>query len=1687
MCSPGAPANRLLGDNVLNEMLGINPPGRKTSPFFTTAALGVLMVFAIACFPASASASLCTDSWVGGSEGLWETALSWSAKHVPTSSDVACIGAGKTVLVSSLANQVGVLQGEGAVVVTGTIEVINVLEPSSIAALTVTSSGVMGGGAEVDVTSSFTGGGFGTLAGSGSTVIEPGATGTISTTEGEGFFLSERTLRNAGTFTVGVESGLGGQEHAKFINSGTLIVNGKGKENLHGLIAAEGEASLTSTGTVEKTEGAGPSPIEFAFANEGVVRSTAGILEFTGGGVSGSKTPGSWEASGKGTAIAFHGESASFALGAKVPMSGAVEVLSGTVIAGTIEGAAASITVAGAGLFGGGTLEVNGKAPSTVQNLSVTRTGEEKVGGILQGTGELDVTASFTGGGYATMAGTGSTVIEPGATGSIEPISSAGLTLEERTLSNAGTLTLGEESGIAASNHARLLNSGTLILNGDGAESNHGLIAAEGEATLVNTGIVKKTAGTKDTPVEYRFENFGQIHEETGPLKIYYPVSASAGTQEGLNNPSAPGQQHPDCGDPVNCATGNFSESQTDLAVGGRGVGLTLTRTYNSNAAATATGPGSFGYGWSGSFSDHLVFEKESQRITVVQANASTVAFAETEGGSSFTAPAWSQDAFTGNSKAGYTLTLENQTKYSFEGSSGRLTSVADRNGNTATLAYDGSGRLETITDPAGRKITLAYNGEKLVESAKDPMGHTVKYAYEGGDLLSVTEPGEKTPRWQFTVGGFHLITTMTDGRSGTTTNEYDESHRVISQTDPAKRTLTFEYAPFDTKITNHSTETVIDERLTSADLVYSLTRGYGSATPSTESFTYDAANNLSQATDGNGHSTTYTYDEHANRTSMLDADKHETRWTYNATHDVETIKTPKGETTTIARDEHGNAESVSRPISSKVTQSTHYTYDAHGEVTSLTDPLERVWKYEYNNQGDRTNETDPEGDKRTCAYDEDSQETSTVSPRGNTKGSVPSKFTAKIERDAQERPTTTSDALGHTEKYAYDGNGNLESLTDGNGHKTSYTYDADSEPTQVKAPNGALTETGYDGEGRVISQTDGNKNTVKYVRNALGAVTEVIDPLGRKTTKEYDLAGNLTSLTDAAKRTATYSYDPANRLKEVSYSDGKTPTAKYEYDADSDRTGMTDGSGKSSLTYDQLDRLTESTNGHGTTSYEYDTANEQTKIVYPSKNAVVQEFDKAGRLKSVKDWLEHTTRFEYNPDSTTETVTFPTTTKDSDKYAYNNAGQLTEVKLAKGSETLASIIYTRDSDGQVTTSTQKGLPSEEKQSYEYDLNNRLSKGGTIAYGYDAANNPTKIAANTYTYDKAGQLETGAGTKFAYDALGERSKATPSKGPATSYSYDQAGNLTAVTRPEESKVPAIKDAYAYDGNGLRSSQTIGSSTTYLTWNVSGQGLPTILNDGQNSYIYGPGGLPVEQIDTKGTTLYLHHDQAGSTRLITASTGATAGTTTYDPYGNPTGSTGTSTTPLGYDGQYTSNDTGLIYLRARTYDPTTAQFLSVDPLKAITGEPYAYATDDPLTWVDPSGLFSLTDITEGVAKAGKGLLHAGLDVAAVVPYAAYFVPYYAAKGVNEVGCSSLFGPVKPVTCLVSHIAVAPAVVPETGGLALDAAIDLLKGESPCDEGLHGYINPLHSFLPSSLRGPTLYLPGIHPSGVIDFEW
>ena len=255
-----------------------------------------------------------------------------------------------------------------------------------------------------------------------------------------------------------------------------------------------------------------------------------------------------------------------------------------------------------------------------------------------------------------------------------------------------------------------------------------------------------------------------------------------------------------------------------------------------------------------------------------------------------------------------------------------------------------------------------------------------------------------------------------------------------------------------------------------------------------------------------------------------------------------------------------------------------------------------------------------------------------------------------------------------------------------------------------------------------------------------------------------------------------------------------------------------------------------------------------------------------------------------------------------------------------------------------------------------------------VSYAYDQAADVTELDGESgYTYDAAGELTGSPSASYTYDQLGERTESTPAGGGAgTGYAYDQSGDLTSVTLPDGST-----SSYTYDGSGeLATASDSGGASSTFVWDTVQGSTPLLLSDGHTSYVYGPGGVAVEQIAQDGTVSYLHHDRIGSTRLITDSSGSTVGTTTYNPYGQPAGQTGTATSNLGYAGEYTDPETGLEYDQASWYDPSTGQFLSVDPDVEQTSQPYAYADDDPINATDPTGLCGSTS-SWGAFWAGCG--------------------------------------------------------------------------------------------------------------------
>ena len=484
--------------------------------------LVVLLAAILAFGAAGASAEpLCTDTWTGPSEGSWTTAEDWSTGKVPSSSDVACIGEGKTVEVAAGTNQVGVLEDKGGLVISGSsLEVTNALEVSSVANLTMNHVGIFKPAGEVDVSGSFSGGNSSHLEGSGEVVIKPGASGSVINPTV--LYMAKATLVNEGSFTEPLEAGIHAKEGASIVDKGTLTINGQGGGS--GLLTETPgpTPTLTNTGTLQKTEGSEASQVDFSVDNENIVSATSGTFEFGGGGTSGVEKVGAWSTSGTSTEIEF--DAGTFALGSTASLSGAFTVSGGKVTVGKVEGSLASLSVTG------GVTEVSGTTTLTMTSLSVVSGELIDAGGvhvtsltmnhvgIFKPAGEVDVTGSFSGGNSSHLEGSGEVVIKPGASGSV--INPTVLYMAKATLVNEGSFTEPLEAGIHAKEGASIVNKGTLTINGQGGGSGLLTETPGPTPTLTNTGTLQKTEGSEASQVDFSVDNENIVSATSGTFEF---------------------------------------------------------------------------------------------------------------------------------------------------------------------------------------------------------------------------------------------------------------------------------------------------------------------------------------------------------------------------------------------------------------------------------------------------------------------------------------------------------------------------------------------------------------------------------------------------------------------------------------------------------------------------------------------------------------------------------------------------------------------------------------------------------------------------------------------------------------------------------------------------------------------------------------------------------------------------------------------------------------------------------------------------------------------------------------------------------------------------------------------------------------------------------------------------------------
>ncbi len=401
-------------------------------------------------------------------------------------------------------------------------------------------------------------------------------------------------------------------------------------------------------------------------------------------------------------------------------------------------------------------------------------------------------------------------------------------------------------------------------------------------------------------------------------------------------------------GDPVNTADGDYSESFPLFSVPARGLPFGFSLTYDaqlaqSQVAAGATSSGPYGWGWTAPNDLSITAGPGSSQVTVNQDGGSQVVYNEgsTMGGVTAYSAMDSHRVMAtltfSSSTNEYTFSLNGgveQYLFSAAGpdAAGTLVAEQDANGNTTTFGTESasSGRCpntasncDTITDPAGRSITIVNASSALVSEVIDPAGSAWTLAYDSnGNLTSVTDPLTNETSFDYDTTNsngalVHDLTTITKPANQTsgakTTNTYDDSGRVVSQTDPTGLTTSYSYEG-DNESPTGGTTTITDPHgnVTTQDYAYgvlwSTTNAVGTPAQAIWSYQRDPGTLMpTEVIDPNGNISTSTFDTQGNPTSVTDALGNTTSTTYNSFNEPLTVTDPKGITTTYTYDSHGN------------------------------------------------------------------------------------------------------------------------------------------------------------------------------------------------------------------------------------------------------------------------------------------------------------------------------------------------------------------------------------------------------------------------------------------------------------------------------------------------------------------------------------------------------------------------------------------------------------------------------------------------------------------------------------------------------------------------------------------------------------------------------------------------------------
>ena len=321
--------------------------------------------------------------------------------------------------------------------------------------------------------------------------------------------------------------------------------------------------------------------------------------------------------------------------------------------------------------------------------------------------------------------------------------------------------------------------------------------------------------------------------------------------------------------------------------------------------------------------------------------------------------------------------------------------------------------------------------------------------------------------------------------------------------------------------------------------------------------------------------------------------------------------------------------------------------------------------------------------------------------------------------------------------------------------------------------------------------------------------------------------------------------------------------------------------------------------------------------------------------------------------------------------YAAGNSSVSSKLLRRSATAPFLQFAYTYDPSGNTTSLTDLAGT----HSFQFDELNRLTAAvhptaAPESYSYDGpGNRVTSATDSNYAYDPANRLTAAEAATYSYDHNGNLTARADSNG-VTTYTYDFENKLTGIGFPDGTSA-----SYLYDALGRRIQKALsGVVTNYL---YDGSDILLELDQAGSllaRYIQGPGVDEPLMMERGGQTYFYQAGELGSIAALTDGTGNVVCSYSYDSFGRTQACPGIGS-PFGYAGREYDAESGLVYMRARYYDPVTGRFISSDPLD-LTGlilgtrnggaalglkvtpqqlNSYSYALNNPLRFRDPLGL------------------------------------------------------------------------------------------------------------------------------------